>query len=183
MRKLYFGGPILTMDRECPTAEAVLTENGKILAVGNLADWNCADAEKCDLRGNTLMPGFVDGHSHMIGVGLNLTQQCDLSGCASFEEMLERIRTYRAERNLTHGEPISARGYDLAVLKEGVHPTAAVLDTLGVDNPIKCTHQSGHMCVCNSAAMEKAGADGVILCFGSLYSIGAIKEALDEVKK
>ena len=157
MRKLYFGGPILTMDRDCPTAEAVLTENGKILAVGNLADLNCADAEKCDLRGNTLMPGFVDGHSHMIGVGLNLTRQCDLSGCTSFAELLERLRAYRTQKDLTHGEPISARGYDLAVLQEGAHPTAAVLDTLGFDNPIKCTHQSGHMCVCNTAAMKKAG--------------------------
>ena len=157
MKKIYFGGPILTMDRECPTAEAVLTENGKILAVGNYADLNCEDAEKCDLRGNTLMPGFVDGHSHMISVGLNLTQQCDLTGCKSFRELLERICAYRAEKDLTHGEPISARGYDLAVLQEGQHPTAGVLDALGFDNPIKSTHQSGHMCVCNTAAMKKAG--------------------------
>lgn len=157
MKKLYFGGPILTMDRDCPNAEAVLTENGKILAVGDYTALNCTDAQKCDLQGKTLMPGFVDGHSHMNSVGMNLTQQCDLAGSKSFAEMLERIRVYRTEKDLTHGEPISARGYDLAILQEGKHPTAAVLDELGFDNPIKCTHQSGHMCVCNTVAMEKAG--------------------------
>ena len=157
MKKLYFGGPILTMDREHPTAEAVLTEKGKILAVGSLADLRCPEAEICDLRGSTLMPGFVDGHSHMINMGVSLTQRCSLEGCRSFAEMLDRIRAFRGERNLVCGEPISARGYDLALLQENAHPTAALLDQLGVDNPICCIHQSGHMKVYNSAAMQKAG--------------------------
>ena len=185
MKKIYFGGPILTMDRDCPTVEAVLTENGKILAVGSLADLNCTDAEKCDLLGNTLMPGFVDGHSHMNSVGLNLTKQCDLTGSKSFDEMLERIRTYRAEKDLTHGEPISARGYDLAILKEGKHPTAAVLDKLGFDNPVKCTHQSGHMCVCNAAAMKKAGVSAkTYVCpeggFAGTYENGELNGYFEE---
>ena len=157
MKKLYFGGPILTMDRKNPRAEAVLTEDGRILSVGKYEELYCPDAEHCDLRGRTLMPGFVDGHSHLLSVGTNLTQQCDLTGCTGFGDMLERIRRYRTERNLTHGEPITARGYDLAMLAEGQHPTAAVLDTLRFDNPIKCVHQSGHMCVCNTVAMQKAG--------------------------
>lgn len=185
MKKLYFGGPILTMDRDCPTTEAVLTENGKILAVGAFADLNCPGAEKCDLRGNTLMPGFVDGHSHMNSVGLNLTQQCDLTGCKSFAEMLERIRAYRTKKDLTHGEPISARGYDLALLKEGSHPTAAVLDELGFDNPVKCTHQSGHMCVCNTVAMEKAGVNAATyICpeggFAGKYDNGELSGYFEE---
>ena len=157
MKKLYFGGPILTMDRERPTADAVLTENGKILAVGDYAALNCVDAQKCDLQGNTLMPGFVDGHSHMINMGMSLTQRCSLDGCRSFAEILDRILTFRQERDLTHGEPISARGYDLALLAENAHPTAALLDQLGVDNPICCTHQSGHMKSYNTVAMKMAG--------------------------
>ena len=59
MKKLYFGGPILTMDRDCPTAEAVLTENGKILAVGDYADLVCAGIEKCDLQGNTVFVSYL----------------------------------------------------------------------------------------------------------------------------
>ena len=84
MKKLYFGGPILTMDKAAPTADAVLTEDGKILVVGDYEALDCADAKKCDLQGKTLMPGFVDGHSHMINMGMNLTQRCSLDGCRSF---------------------------------------------------------------------------------------------------
>jgi len=157
MKKLYFGGPILTMDRACPRVEAVLTENGIIVGVGSYKDLACSGAEPCDLRGRTLMPGFVDGHSHMHSLGTNLTRQCDLTGCTGFDDLLDRLRRYRQEKNLTHGEPIIARGYDLALMAEGQHPTAQVLDALGFDNPIKCTHQSGHMCACNTVAMKKAG--------------------------
>lgn len=157
MKKLYFGGPILTMDKAAPTADAVLTEDGKILVVGDYDALDCADAKKCDLQGKTLMPGFVDGHSHMINMGMNLTQRCSLDGCRSFAEILDRIRAFREERGLTHGEPISARGYDLALLQENAHPTAALLDQLGFDNPISCTHQSGHMKSYNTVAMKMAG--------------------------
>lgn len=156
MRKLYFGGPILTMDKENKTAEAVLTENGKIIAVGNYSDLKC-DAEKIDLKGKTLMPGFVDGHSHMLIVGRDIVCTCSLFGCTGFEDMLERIRNFRNERKLFNGEPIFCNGYDLAIMAEGEHPTAAVLDTLGFDNPICCTHQSGHVAAYNTVAMEKAG--------------------------
>jgi len=156
-RKLYFGGTILTMDKTCPSAEAMLTENGKILAVGSYQALEQRDAKLVDLKGKTLMPGFVDGHSHMIGMGMNITKYCDLNGCRSFEEILERIRIFVKSKDLKPGQGITCRGYDLAVLKEGKHPTAALLDTLGLENPISCVHQSGHMAVYNTVAMEKAG--------------------------
>lgn len=159
MKKLYYGGPILTMDREMPRVSAVLTENGRISAVGDIHNLNTTNAQRIDLQGRTLMPGFVDGHSHAISVGLNMNHSCELTGCTSFEEMLERIRDFRREKDLTHGEPIRCRGYDPAILKEGCHPTAKVLDALGVDNPIGCFHQSGHLAVYNSVAMRQAGVD------------------------
>ncbi len=163
-KKLYFGGPILTMDRTCPRAEAVLTDGGKIIAVGDYKDLKTADAELIDLRGRTLMPAFVDGHSHAIGMGIQLTKNCDLSECTDFDDLLDRIRRYREEKDLTHGEAISCRGYDPAVMKEGRHPTAALLDSLGFDNPISCIHRSGHVAVYNSVAMERAGIDESYVC-------------------
>ena len=71
MKKLYFGGPILTMDKESPRVSAVLSEDGTILAVGSYDDLFTPEAELVDLGGKTLMPGFVDGHSHMVGVGVS----------------------------------------------------------------------------------------------------------------
>ncbi len=154
---LYFNGTVLTMDRDRPRAEAVLTENGRILAVGSYDNLKDCGGAPFDLRGATLMPGFVDGHSHMMGLGMDMLRKCDLMGCESFDELLGRLRKFRDERGLTHGEPICGSGYDPAIMKEDRHPDAAVLDSLGFDNPIACIHQSGHIAVYNTVAMRRAG--------------------------
>jgi predicted amidohydrolase YtcJ len=156
VKKLYYGGAVLTMNSEGERAEKVLTENGRILAVGSFSDEGI-DGERIDLKGKTLMPGFVDGHSHMIGYGLSCTSSCDLTGASSFDEILERILEYKRKKGFEDDEPISCRGYDPALLKEGRHPDAAVLDRAGLKNPISCVHISGHMAAYNTAAMEKAG--------------------------
>ncbi len=155
MKKLYYGGTILTMDREHPTATSILTENGKILAVGDSASLD-ENAEKVDLEGRTLMPAFVDGHSHFVGTGLHLTKYCDLRGAAGIDEILERISCFRREKCSSPMDPITAKGYDPAIMKEGRHPTAADLDRLG-GGPIACIHISGHVAAYNTIAMERAG--------------------------
>ena len=85
-RTLYFGGPILTMLRDHPRAEALLVENGQITALGASDELRklAPDAQETDLQGRTLMPAFVDGHSHMSGVGQS-RRQCDLTDCANPE--------------------------------------------------------------------------------------------------
>lgn len=157
MKKLYTGGTILTMDKTAPRAQAVLTENGRICKVGSLQQLQCEAAQLVDLKGRTLMPGFVDGHSHLIDMGMDMVIDCSLDGCRSFEEILERIRAFRQKRGLTQGQSITARGYDLELLREGRHPTATLLDSLGFDNPIACIHKSLHMGAYNTVAMKMAG--------------------------
>lgn len=165
---LYYNGEILTMDKQAPRAEALLVGDGRIMAVGSLADLRgmAKGAEAIDLGGKTLMPAFVDAHSHVMSVGSAL-KKCDLSGCRSFDEILAAIRAYRQAHDLTHGERIVCRGYDLAILKEGRHPTAAVLDSLGLDNPIACMHASLHMGVYNTVAMRACGIDDSYTFTGS----------------
>ncbi len=156
MKKLYFGGPILTMDKENKKAEALLIADGKILAVGKYDELK-GEALEIDLKGKALMPAFVDGHSHMLIVGRDMVRTCSLFGCTGFEDMLSRIKKFRDEKKLYNGEPIFCNGYDPEIMAEGKHPTAAILDTLGIDNPVCCTHQSGHVAAYNTIAMEKAG--------------------------
>ena len=158
---LYYNGNILTMDKSKPRREALLVENGIIKALGNFGELGSIvddSTELCDLSGMTLMPAFVDGHSHVIMFG-SMVNQCYLGECKSFDDILATIKEYRNKNGLTHGEKIRCYGYDLAVLKEGRHPTAKDLDRLGVDNPIGCTHVSFHMGVYNSVAMRAAGVD------------------------
>ena len=162
---LYYGGPILTMDKTSPRVEALLVEDGQISAVGTLRELDslCADATKIDLQGKTLMPAFVDGHSHMELAGRDM-RECSLIGCKSFQEILDRIRAFRENKNLTHGETIRCTGYDSSLLKENKNPDGRLLDSLGFDNPIVCLHQSRHVAAYNSAAMARCGVDDSYEC-------------------
>lgn len=166
---LYYNGSILTMNKSAPRAEALLTGDKKIISVGNLSELERIadkDTVKVDLDGKTLMPAFVDGHSHVVMHG-SMLNKCDLSECRSFDEILSTISDFRIKNNLVHGEKISCYGYDLSIIKEGAHPTAAVLDKLEVDNPIGCTHASFHMGVYNTVAMKGAGIDDSYTFIGS----------------
>jgi hypothetical protein len=81
---IYYGGPILTLDPARPRVEALLTADNIIAALGNLEDLKALapEAELVSLEGRTLMPGFVDGHSHLAMTG-SYFNRCDLFGCTS----------------------------------------------------------------------------------------------------
>src|ERR1035441_445239 len=64
---IYFGGDIITMDENNPTAEAVAVKDGLVLAVGSKSDvlkTKGVATQIIDLGGRTMLPGFIDGHSH-----------------------------------------------------------------------------------------------------------------------
>ncbi|MGN0693274.1 MAG: hypothetical protein ACI4K7_13065 [Oscillospiraceae bacterium] len=68
MERIYFGGGIITMKSDNDRAEAVLTEDGRIKAVGRLQDIEAiarSGAERFDLEGRTMLPAFIDSHSHL----------------------------------------------------------------------------------------------------------------------
>jgi predicted amidohydrolase YtcJ len=71
---IYFGGPIVTDDDRNPSAEAVAVKAGKIVAVGARAVVEKAQkgpkTRMIDLGGATMIPGFIDAHGHMWGVGV-----------------------------------------------------------------------------------------------------------------
>ena len=61
---LYYNGTILTMDEKNPKTQAVLVKNGTIKAVGTYEELK-GHGEEVDLHGKTMLPGFIDGHSHI----------------------------------------------------------------------------------------------------------------------
>jgi predicted amidohydrolase YtcJ len=70
---IYHGGPIITVDDKNPTAEAVAVTDGKIVAVGKKDDvlkFKGDTTKMIDLGGKTLVPGFIDGHSHFIQMNI-----------------------------------------------------------------------------------------------------------------
>ena len=89
MNYAFINGTILTMDESCPKAEAVLTEKRKIVKCGTQEEiLSCKkeDTVLVDLQGKTMLPGFIDGHSHFSGPASALSQ-CDLSKAGNFQDI------------------------------------------------------------------------------------------------
>lgn len=142
-------------------AEAMLEEDGIIRALGkkdDLLDLADADTVRFDLNGHTLLPAFLDPHSHITSFA-NTLSLAHLDGVQSFEELGSRLLAFQKEHNVSEGEWIIAFGYDHNFLQEGRHPDKFVLDRFLPRNPVLVTHASGHMGVMNSAALSQAGID------------------------
>jgi len=163
---IYTGGPILTIADARPTAEAVAVKDGRILAVGDLADvsaYEGKETERFDLAGRTLLPGFVDSHGHVVFGGLqalsaNLLAPPDgkVTDIASLQETLKAWMADNAEA-LARTKVVVGFGYDNAQLAELRHPTREDLDAVTTEYPVIIVHQSGHLGVANSKALEAAG--------------------------
>ncbi len=157
MKTLFYGGTILTMDH-ARTAEAVLTENDTILAVGSLAELEAqaGDCQRVDLRGGALLPGFIDAHSHFFQVACSF-MQASLDGADTVEEMAHRVGEFIQENQIAPGVWINARDYDNNLMPGLKNPTLAQLDSFAPNNPLVIHHKSGHMGLMNSLALEKLG--------------------------
>lgn len=162
MKTFYTNGTILTMEESALYAEAVCVKAGRIEAVGKKDEimrlWEEGD-ELVDLKGATMLPGFIDGHSHFVGTA-NAMTQCDLSSAGSFDEIVNLMREFKEKRNFSDEDWLVGCNYDHNFLAEGRHPTREVLDKISRTNPILLVHASSHMGVANSRALEIQGIDG-----------------------
>lgn len=156
MSELYVNGTILTMDENCPQVQAVLVENGKILKTGTyeaVAAFRKEDTVYVDLQGKTMLPGFIDGHSHFSGLATSLSQ-CDLSGAQNFEDIIFRLRAFIQKNEIPEGQWVIGANYDHNFLKEKKHPDKMVLDEASAKHPIVIAHASSHMGVVNSMGLQ-----------------------------
>lgn len=164
--QIWFGGPILTMEDSQPTAQAVAVKDGRILAVGErsaLESHRGAGTQLHDLQGKALLPGFVDAHGHAFMIGIqaksaNLLSPPDgkVTDIASLQDTLKAWSKQNASTEKSIGMIIGF-GYDDAQLHEQRHPTREDLDAVTTDTPILVIHQSGHLGVMNSKALQAAG--------------------------
>lgn len=157
---LYYNGHIYTMEPgdQC-RCEAVLVADGRILGAGALAAMEqLADAgvRRVDLEGKTLLPSFIDPHSHLSMLA-NTLHAVPLGDCTSYRQIVQRLREAVASGNLEPGQWVVGFGYDHNRLEEGRHPTRQVLDQVSSTRPVLITHQSGHMGVANTIALNEGG--------------------------
>lgn len=163
-KTIFCNGEILTMEegtgRE-DRPEAVLVDQGKIQGVGSLEqmkDQAGTDYRLKDLEGHTLMPAFIDPHSHFTACA-NRFLEASLDQAEDFDQIIQRIQDFIRESAPSPGQWIQASGYDHNRLKEKRHPDRHVLDQAAPDYPLVIKHQSGHMGVYNTLALKLLGAD------------------------
>ncbi len=166
---IYYGGDILTMTDDKPEyAQAIATKGEKIIFVGNkdkALEYKFGKTKLIDLQGKTLMPGFVDGHSHVYGVGLqamvaNVLPSPD-GDANSVEQIVNILKAAQHNPDYTtfieKTGAILGFGYDDAELDR--YPTKMDLDLVSTDKPVIIIHTSGHLSVANSKALSMAGID------------------------
>ncbi|AWB33381.1 amidohydrolase [Orrella marina] len=164
--QIWSGGPVLTMNDAQPVAQAVAVIDGRILAVGSneaLQKHRGEQTQMMDLNGQAMLPGFVDAHGHAFMIGIqamsaNLLSPPDgkVTDMADLQETLQAWSQQHADTQKSIGMIIGF-GYDDAQLKEQRHPTREDLDAVSKDVPILIIHQSGHLGVMNSKALQAAG--------------------------
>lgn len=163
---IYHNGTIITLDDARPLAEALAVKDGRILAVGSeaeIATLSGNATRRVDLLGKTLLPGFVESHGHTYMMGIqaataNLLPPPDGEGADVAS--VQRLMRAWAEQNAGIVERvgwIAGFGYDDSQLAEQRHPTRQELDEISTEHPVLVMHQSGHLGVANSKALELAG--------------------------
>ena len=131
---------------------------GRIQAVGTLDDvmqYKTDGDEMVDLQGKTMLPGFLDAHSHFVGAA-NAMTQCDLSECGNFSEIVDAMKMFAEKRNLSKDAWIVGCNYDQNFLEEKRHPDRYVLDEISHTNPVLLIHASSHMGVVNSKGIRNS---------------------------
>lgn len=188
-RTVYFNGNILTMEREKESVNTVVTQNGRIVSTKAAVSVSAIEgydaphndglntAQNCpadfrpkqeptrfvDLKGATMLPAFLDSHSHFSGYAA-AQLQAPLEEAVNFEEIVQKLRTHIQSHQLPPGEWVIGKGYDHNLLAEHAHPTAAVLDQAAPNNPVMIQHQSGHMGVFNTIALHMLGVTAQTPC-------------------
>ncbi len=151
-------GRVLTQDGTLPSAEALAVKGGRFLAVGSSDDISNLVApgqtEVIDAAGMTILPGFIDAHSHPSYVGLSELKNVN-TNLGSIARIQEALRS-RASRT-PPGEWIVGFMYDDTKQQEGRPLNRTDLDEAIPDHPVMVNHRGGHTSVVNSMALRLAG--------------------------
>lgn len=152
---IYHNALIYTVNAEHPRADALAVKDGKILAIGDLSSVAKAcgpAARKIDLRGRCVLPGLIDAHGHMSGLGAYALGQLDLSTAKSFDDIVAAVRA--KAKSAKPGEWILGGRWDHESWPTRTLPTHAALSAVSPLNPVWLTRVDGHAGIANAAALK-----------------------------
>jgi predicted amidohydrolase YtcJ len=150
---------VLTLDDKRPAAEAFAVRAGQFVGVGSNATIKLLAGPQTrilDLDGKTVVPGFIDAHAHPRPIFDQdspwYTIDAGPTNVRTIDELIAAIR--RQAEHTPKGMLITGSGYQETKL--GRHPTRQDLDRATTLHPVVIRHSSGHLSVCNSAALNLA---------------------------
>lgn len=161
---IFYGGPVLTVNAKNEEVQALAVQNGKIVAVGTkdsvLKNWKSDKTSVVDLKGQTLMPGFVEPHVHFIVTSLFEGLWTNLSNFNlpydTIETLTEKLKANL--KNVPAGGWLTAFGVDPSRTNPFLAElNADILDKVSTEVPIFVVNQSGHIAYVNRKAFELAG--------------------------
>ena len=164
--RVFYNAKIFTAEPENPYADAIAIRGDKIVAVGNYPDVAksvSANAERVDVHGKTLFPGFIDSHMHAMAGGLNLVSADASDNVETMDKLVAFVRDSKASGLGMEGDILQILGLPLqfwshldelnANFSSGIYATQPVL-LLGMD---------GHTGWANAALLKRAGIDAGFL--------------------
>lgn len=150
-------GRIYTVDESRPVVEALAVRDGHVLFAGSAREAMAlrgTATRVLDLDGRTVIPGMVDAHAHLLGLGEAL-RNVDLVGTRSYDEVI--ARTAARAKTLPAGAWVLGRGWDQNQWGDTRFPTHDALSRAIPDRPVVLGRIDGHAVLANAAAMRAAG--------------------------
>ncbi len=148
---------IYTVDDSRPVVAAMAVRAGRVQFVGSEREALALKGPSTQIvnaRGNTVIPGMVDAHAHLLGLGFAL-ERVDLTGTSSYDEVIARV--VARGKDIPAGRWILGRGWDQNDWGDTRFPTHDALSRALPNNPVALTRVDGHALLANAAAMRAAG--------------------------
>lgn len=165
MGTIWFGGNIYTLQAENERVEAVFTKGNRIIELGTIESleqkYRSEITNKIDLKGDTMLPGFVDSHMHLIGHGEKLIR-LDLSVCREKKDVLHAVKKY--SENIPDGEWILGEGWNENLWSQPELIYANELDEIVPNHPVLLKRVCRHALVVNSLALKAASITEYTAC-------------------
>ncbi|MFL5603624.1 MAG: amidohydrolase [Gemmatimonadaceae bacterium] len=156
---VLINGRIYTVDNARPVVSALAVRGGRVAFIGSDAEAKALanpSTTVIDLKGAAVVPGFVDAHAHLLGLGTTL-QRVNLAGSPSYDDVIARVKAWA--RDVAPGAWILGRGWDQNRWPTKEFPSHEALSSAFPNNPVALTRIDGHALLANAKAMQLAGVN------------------------
>ena len=150
---------IYTVDNQFSKAQAFAIKDGIFVAIGTEREIlkHYSASQTLDAQGQSIYPGFIDGHCHFVGYGETKVRYADLNGCKSFDEVLERLEKHN-ESNAS--EWLLGRGWDQNLWEVNKFPDNTELNKRFPDKKVLITRIDGHAVLVSDNILKIIGLKG-----------------------